>query len=181
MLSLLPASDPMSLSSPLSLSSLTLNKSSWASLSSSLKKTLLATSLRATSTAELFASLLAQLSTLPIKPLTPRMRDSDAAQSAILSRLLACIRESAAHPTETPESLNPLFLLAYLSLSEAQTALPPHLREEVTRIIADATRAGGEELERELRVLTMQLSALGECCRDEGEKGKECGCKSGGC
>ncbi|KAL8291718.1 hypothetical protein RQP46_001976 [Phenoliferia psychrophenolica] len=153
-LSLLPESDPSSITSPLSHTSLTLNKSTWAVLATQLTKILLSTP-RTSSASSLLHSLSSVLSKLPSPPLAARP-SSVSSLPSLLSPLVALA------PPLPSDPFAALFLLALLSPKVSLAKLvPDHLRIELRQLVDGACKEG--DVGREVEVLATQLAALGEC------------------
>ncbi|GAA6034677.1 hypothetical protein JCM8097_001112 [Rhodosporidiobolus ruineniae] len=150
--------EPGSLSAPLSLTSLTLNKSSWSTLSQSLSKLLLSSSRSSPSASSLLNTLLAHLSTLatpalsarPSSPPTslpsdlPPQPATNAALDALLDALagteLAKLSDYGAHPDPKQTLLNLLLLCALFSPRSALTTLlPPSAAPELLALLSAAT------------------------------------------
>ncbi|GAA5970588.1 hypothetical protein JCM21900_005821 [Sporobolomyces salmonicolor] len=201
LLDVAPSTQPGSLAGPLSLTSLTLNKSSWAALSNSLSRLLLQTPKSATAS-DLLHSLAAHLSSLPTPALSPRPAAPALSSSAdiatptlsavsgfpslldALSRteLATVLRAFPAVPTGAADPLLPLLVLALFSPRSSLTALVPlGARSELESLRAAALDPAEGILETEVEFLVKQLGALGECCRSEEENGVAgCGCASAG-
>ncbi|ORY78892.1 Phytochelatin synthase-domain-containing protein [Leucosporidium creatinivorum] len=143
----LPEADPSSLLAPASLTTITLNKSSWATVSNGITKLLLA-SRKLTSASEVLTKLASHIASLPTEPLSAPVNP-----------------------------LAPLFFLALFSRKSSLTPLIPlAAKEEVEEMLNEALEIGGELVKGEVEVLVRQLGALGECCRAEEDAGAACGC-----
>lgn len=204
MLSVLPSSNPSSISSPLSLTSLALNKSSYASLSTTLSRILL--SVRPDTPAhEVLASLREALDALPTSVVIPRSSPEeppaskqpsiegsvatssrDAGLASLSAALTSChfplAPPSASHAaTASSQPLQFLFLLALLSHPPSLALISAKPREALEALVRDALKDSA--IRSEVEVVRGQIVALSECCRDEGEQGSEgggaaCGCKA---
>ncbi|GAA5973931.1 hypothetical protein JCM11641_001227 [Rhodosporidiobolus odoratus] len=183
------ANEPGSLAAPLSLTSLNLNKSSWAALSQSLSRLLLTSSKSSPSAHTLLASVLAHLSALAPSPLSPRPPSTAMPPSASLPFLLndlsttrlATLTEPLWATTPDPNSilLNLLLTLSLFSPRSSLTALlPPSAADELRGLMENAMQSEG--IRGEVEVVTRQIGALGECCRSEEEGVGACGCASKG-
>ncbi|GAA5828275.1 hypothetical protein JCM5353_003983 [Sporobolomyces roseus] len=177
-----------SLTGKQSLTSLTLNKSSWALLSNTLSRILLETP--KTSTLEtLLERVVSHLSNLPTPAVITRplpdhtgptsespapsrpTSPSPGASDELLSKL--------ATSSVPGSSSNPLITLLILSLFSPRSPLtalvPPHLAKDLRETISIDSTIINDEID----FLASQLGALGECCRAE-EEGAGCGCATKG-
>ncbi|GAA6010614.1 hypothetical protein JCM11491_002994 [Sporobolomyces phaffii] len=192
MLDVAPSRDVGSLAGKQSLTTLTLNKSSWAVLSNSLSRLLLETP--KTSTLEsLFARIASHISNLPtpavvVRPPAPPTSSSDPdstdspapsrppspTPAASISSLPVSLLASTSSPS--PDPLVALFVLALVSPRSSLAALvPPHLAPDV-RDAVDAATGASAVVRDEVEFLTGQVGALGECCRAEEAAATACGC-----
>ncbi|TNY20379.1 glutathione gamma-glutamylcysteinyltransferase [Rhodotorula diobovata] len=172
--------EPGSLDAPLSQTTVTLNKSTWASLNGSLSRLLLQSAKDTPTAAELINTLLSHLAlTLPTSPIAGR---ASAAESlpllldSLSTTRLASTTPFASSPDPSAVLLNLTFLLALLSPRSALTALVPPLAAEELSALADEALARVEGLREEVDNAARQLGALGECCRSEEDNGAACGC-----
>ncbi|GAA5868784.1 hypothetical protein JCM8547_005379 [Rhodosporidiobolus lusitaniae] len=194
-----------SLSAPLSLTSLALNKTTWSNLSRSLSKLLLQSSKTSPppSPADLIALVLTHLHQLLTPALSPRPK-TDSREGA-LGRLLGGLsrtglaREAAGvlnlpspSPSATTDAslasapllppqtlLNLLLLLSLFSPRSSLTALiPPSASSGLQALMREALETA-EGVREEVEVVTKQMGALGECCRSEEDAGAACGCLGG--
>ncbi|GAA5906077.1 phytochelatin synthase family protein [Sporobolomyces salmoneus] len=186
-----PSRDIGSLAGKQSVTTLTLNKSSWAVLSKSLTRLLLETP-RSSTLESLLSRLLTHLSALPTPAVTSRpllSSSSDSTDSpaptrpsspsaSSLDSLLSTLTSSSL-PSSPSNPLLSLLLLALFSPRSALTALvPPHLATPL-RDLFDETIERNVTVKEEVEFLTGQIGALGECCRAEEEgAGAACGCAS---
>ncbi|GAA5865539.1 hypothetical protein JCM1840_001436 [Sporobolomyces johnsonii] len=202
LLDVAPSTQPGSLAGPLSLTSLTLNKSSWAALSNSLSRLLLETPKSATAS-DLLHSLAAHLSSLPTPALAPRPAapappsSSETAtptpsEPSNLPSLLDALSRTElaatlARSSPTAAAADPLLTLVILALFSPRSPLtalvPLGARADLESLLRQATRDSPAGIvEAEVEVLVKQLGALGECCRSEEENGGAvgCGCATAG-
>ncbi|KAK4057791.1 hypothetical protein OIO90_001010 [Microbotryomycetes sp. JL221] len=192
MLSPLPETDPGSITGPLSLTTLTLNKSTWASLSSSLQKVILSLP-RSSNATDLIKSLTTHLNSYPTSPVSPRPTTSTTTDElsskllpqldkSMLSQLVKQILTTERQTSTTRDQLTPLFLMALLSTkSSLSHFVPSHVKNELSTLFNQALHASTNESDvvaTEVEFLTRQLNALGECCRAEESEGQNvsCGC-----
>nr|AIS24729.1 phytochelatin synthase [Sporobolomyces primogenomicus] len=190
MLDVAPSPDAGSLAGRQSLTTLTLNKSSWAVVSNALSRLLLETT-KSSTLESLLERILNHLSNLPTPAVTARpppvttmggsadspapSRPSSPSPSS-LDTLTSSLSASTL-PDSPTNPLVPLLLLALFSPRSSLTALvPPHLSEPL-RELCDSIVGSNEVVREEVEFLTGQLGALGECCRAE-EEGAACGCAS---
>ncbi|GJN94381.1 hypothetical protein Rhopal_007461-T1 [Rhodotorula paludigena] len=171
--------EPGSLNAPLSLTSVTLNKSSWASLHSSLSRLLLSTSKSTPDVSSLLLTLLSHLSALPTSPLSARPTASSALPPLLDSfslTPLASLVPFASSPDPNSTLLHTLFILALLSPRSQLSALVPSPLLSSLQTLADQSLEHLPQLREEVDSATRQLGALGECCRSEESNGAACGC-----
>ncbi|GAA5871873.1 hypothetical protein JCM16303_000904 [Sporobolomyces ruberrimus] len=194
MLDVAPSRDIGTLAGKQSLTTLTLNKSSWAVLSNSLSRLLLETKKDSTFDS-LLERLLLHLSNLPTPPVTARpptvpvttspdspapsrpSSPSPSALESLRSTLASSTLSSSFSPSSPSTQFLPLLLLSLFSPRSPLTALiPPHLSTPL-RELFDSTIESNETVKEEVEFLVSQMGALGECCRAE-EEGAACGCAS---
>ncbi|KAM0789042.1 hypothetical protein ACM66B_003107 [Microbotryomycetes sp. NB124-2] len=183
LLSPLPETDVGSVAGPLSLTTLTLNKSTWATLSSSLQKLLLALPRQAT-VEDLLQSLATHLSSYPTQPVAPRPASSATTTTADISTdLLPLLAQTSL--TKLIHSSTPLTALFILTLLSPRSSLHhfinPSLQSQLSEILSSSIsnpRDENQVVAKEVEFLSRQLNALGECCRAEERDGEEvsCGC-----
>ncbi|GAA5850427.1 hypothetical protein JCM9279_001412 [Rhodotorula babjevae] len=173
-----------SLDAPLSQTTVTLNKSTWASLNGSLSRLLLRTAKASPSAPDLINTLLSHLAvSLPTSPIAGRSTAS-ASLPSLLDTLsttrLATATPFASSPDPSVVLLNLVFLLALLSpRSQLAALVPPSAATDLEALAADALeRVPG--LKDEVDGAARQLGALGECCRSEEDNGAACGCAGPG-
>lgn len=174
-------SEPGSLDAPQTLTTVMLNKSSWAALNSTLSRTLLSQVKSASSLADLLLALLSTLADLPTPPLGPRRteaatRDLPPLLDALSTTRLASLVPFASAPKPNAVLTNLVFLLAALSPRSALAAMiPPAAANELASLREEAISAV-DGLGDEVASATRQLGALGECCRSEEGNEAQCGC-----
>ncbi|KAK4055467.1 hypothetical protein OIV83_000013 [Microbotryomycetes sp. JL201] len=184
MLSPLPVTDVGSVSGPLSMTTLSLNKSTWAALSSSLQKVLLALPRQATVT-ELLEHLASHLASYPTQPVSPRPTSS-ASSANLTTDLEPLLKHTSLYKAvgQQVPPLTTLFLLTLLSpRSSLRHFIQPSLQSELDSVYSSTISSTFENDEnqliaKEVEFLSRQLSALGECCRAEERDGAQvnCGC-----
>ncbi|GAA6048688.1 hypothetical protein JCM3770_002022 [Rhodotorula araucariae] len=172
--------EPGSLNAPLSLTTVTLNKSTWASLNGSLSRLLLRSAKDAPDAGELVNTLLSHLAlSLPTSPIAGRSTASTSLPpllDTLSTTRLAALTPFASSPDPTAVLLNLLFLLALLSPRSSLAALLPPSAAAGVATLADEALAAVPGLRDEVESATRQLGALGECCRSEEDNGAACGC-----
>ncbi|GAA5908531.1 hypothetical protein JCM8208_002656 [Rhodotorula glutinis] len=173
-----------SLEAPLSQTTVTLNKSTWASLNGSLSRLLLRSAKDSPTAADLVNTLLSHLAvSLPTSPIAGRSTASASLPSlldALSTTRLAASTAFASSPDPSAVLLNLAFLLALVSPRSPLAALvPPSAAPDLGALAADALeRVPG--LAHEVDNAARQLGALGECCRSEEDNGAACGCAGPG-
>ncbi|GAA5958325.1 hypothetical protein JCM3765_004792 [Sporobolomyces pararoseus] len=185
MLDVAPSKDVGSLAGKQSLTTLTLNKSSWAALSNSLSRLLLETP-KSSSLESLVDRILVYLANQPTSAVLARSsppphHDSDDSPApsrptspdpSSLDSLLSTLQLSSL-PTSPTNPLLTLLLLSLFSSRSSLTALiPPHLSNPL-RELFDSILESNQTMKEEVEFLTGQIGALGECCRAE-EEGAAC-------
>ncbi|BGP20241.1 hypothetical protein JCM10213_008950 [Rhodosporidiobolus nylandii] len=179
--------EPGSLAAPLSLTSLTLNKSSYAALSQSLSRLLLGASKSAPSAPDLLSTIMTHLSGLATPALAARPSTSSESSPQALPHLLdtlsttrlASLTSFASAPNPNATLLNLLLFLALFSPRSSLAALlPPSAAPELRALMDEALQVEG--VREETDVLLKMVQALSECCRNEEEGAGACGCASKG-